>query len=456
MTPLITFFHWRAKQHWAHGHQHYVLVSTLAVALLGGLAAHAQPAASSPGIAAAPSTQTVITEYSPPPALAAKAEAYRSALHTHFFAGTLYACVVLLLILFCRLAPQYRNRAERASSRRFVQALIFTPLLLLTVSLLSLPTSIWDQRLELNFGRSVQHWASWWSDWLTNQIILLIVGTLVVWILYAVIRRSPGRWWFYFWLASIPIIALLFFLQPLIIDPLFFQFKPLAANHPQLVDQVEQVVHHGGMDIPPARIFEMNASTKTTELNAYVAGFGASKRAVMWDTLLTKATPQEALFVFGHEMGHYVLLHVPQLIAAISLILLALFYISYHLVHWVLAHWGDRWNIRSIDDWASLPLLLLLLTVLSFLATPVLNAISRHYEHEADRYGIEVIHGIVPDANQVAARYFEKSGEINLNEGHPSTWVKIWFYDHPTRPERVHFVATYAPWSQQEKGKYVR
>jgi len=66
-----------------------------------------------------------------------------------------------------------------------------------------------------------------------------------------------------------------------------------------------------------------------------------------------------------------------------------------------------------------------------------------------------VIHGIVPDANQVAARYFEKSGEINLNEGHPSTWVKIWFYDHPTRPERVHFVATYAPWSQQEKSKYV-
>jgi hypothetical protein len=121
------------------------------------------------------------------------------------------------------------------------------------------------------------------------------VGTLVVWILYGVIRRSPRRWWFYFWLASIPIISILLFLQPLIIDPLFFKFKPLAGSHPDLVLQVEQVVHHGGMDIPRQRMFEMNASTKTTEMNAYVAGFGTSKRAVMWDTILAKATPQEAL-----------------------------------------------------------------------------------------------------------------------------------------------------------------
>ena len=312
------------------------------------------------------------------------------------------------------------------------------------------------QSIELNFGRSVQRWGSWFSDWITSQIILLIVGTLVVWILYGVIRRSPRRWWFYFWLASIPIISILLFLQPLIIDPLFFKFKPLAGSHPDLVLEVEQVVHHGGMDIPRERMFEMNASTKTTEMNAYVAGFGASKRAVMWDTILTRATPQEALFVFGHEMGHYVLLHIPQLIGWISLLLLVLFYISYRLVGRILASWGTKWQIRSVDDWASLPLLLLLLSALSLLATPVLNAITRHYEHEADRYGIEVIHGIVPNANQVAAHYFEKSGEINLNDPGPSEWVKIWFYDHPTRPERVHFVATYDPWSQGEKGKYVR
>ncbi len=434
-----------------------LVIGIFAVLLLAGVGAPAQTAPSSPdAAAAAPSTgEPVITDFSPPPDIAAKATAYRDMLHTHFFVETFYGCLVLVLLLAWRIAPKFRDWAERASSRRFVQVIIFAPLLLLTVSILGLPTTLWDQMLELKFGRSVQPWVSWWSDWFTNQILLLIVGTLVVWILYAVIRRSPRRWWFYFWLASIPLIALTFFLQPLIIDPLFFKFKPLSDKHPELVLQVEQVVHHGGMDIPPDRMFEMNASNKTTEMNAYVSGFGGSKRAVMWDTILAKATPQEALFVFGHEMGHYVLLHIPQLIAILSLVLLVMLYISYHLAGWMLDRWGNAWRIHSLDDWASLPVLLLLLSVLSFLATPVINAISRHYEHEADRYGIEVIHGIVPNANQVAAHYFEKSGEINLNDPAPSEWVKFWFYDHPTRPERVHFVATYDPWSQGEKGKYV-
>jgi Zn-dependent protease with chaperone function len=431
------------------------LLIALPLLLWSALPAQTQPESASSTASSMSQTESVITEFSPPPDIAAKATAYRNALHEHFFVETLYGVVVLLFVLYRRLAPRYRDWAEHASRHRFVQVLIFGPLLLVTLAILNLPTSIWDQLLELQFGRSVQKWGSWWSDWFTDQILLLIVGTIFIWILYAVIRRSPRRWWLYFWLASVPLIALIFLVQPLIIDPLFFKFKPLAQNHPDLVVQVEQVVHHGGMDIPPERMFEMNASTKTTELNAYVAGWGASKRAVMWDTTLTKATPEEALFVFGHEMGHYVLLHIPQLIGLFSLVLLAMFYISYRLTGGMLARWGQRWSIRGIDDWASLPFLLLLLSVLTFLVTPVVNAITRHYEHEADQYGIEVIHGIVPNSNQVAAHYFEKSGEINLNDPAPSEWVKIWFYDHPTRPERVHFVATYDPWSQGEKGKFV-
>lgn len=99
---------------------------------------------------------------------------------------------------------------------------------------------------------------------------------------------------------------------------------------------------------------------------------------------------------------------------------------------------------------------MLVITALAFLATPAFNAVSRHFEHEADRYGLEVIHGIVPDPNQVAAHYFEKSGEMNLADPDPSTWDKIWFFDHPTRPERVHFVATYNPWQEGESPVYVK
>jgi len=397
----------------------------------------------------------VVTEYAPPQEKYQKAVAYSAQRYRHYFVNEFYGWLVLLLVLRWQVATKYRDWAERASSRRFVQVIIYAPLLLLTVAVLGLPSDLWDESLQRRFGLSVQGWGSWFKDWTTNQIVMLVVGTVLVWILYGVIRRSTRRWWFYFWLASIPVLLVLFFLQPVVIDPLFFKFTPLQSSHPDLVAAMEQVVHHGGMQIPPERMFEMNASSKMTGLNAYVTGFGSSKRAVVWDNTIAKATVPETLFVFGHEMGHYVLLHIPKEIAIDASILLFLLYLGYRLSNWALARWGQLWGIRNVKDWASLPFLLLVITVLAFFATPAFNTVSRYFEHEADRYGLEVIHGIVPDQGQVAAHYFEKSGEINLADPNPSAFIEFWMFDHPTRPERVQFVATYDPWSHGETPRYV-
>jgi len=302
----------------------------------------------------------------------------------------------------------------------------------------------------------VQSWAAWTRDWILNQVIMIIVATLLVGVFYFVVRRSPRRWWFYFWLASLPILLALFFLQPIVIDPMFFKFTPLASVQPVLLSEMQKVVHHGGMDIPPDRMFVMNASSKTTGSNAYVTGFGASKRLVIWDNTIANATLPQVLFVSGHEMGHYVLHHIPKEIAIDATILLFLLYLGYRLANGMLARWGTQWGIRDLQDLASLPLLLFVITLLAFLATPLFNGVSRHFEHEADRYGLEVIHGIVDNPNQIAAQYFEKSGEKNLADPDPNTFIKIWFFDHPTRPERVHFVATYNPWSKGEQPEYVK
>jgi STE24 endopeptidase len=210
------------------------------------------------------------------------------------------------------------------------------------------------------------------------------------------------------------------------------------------------------MEIPDDRMFVMNASSKTTQLNAYVTGFGTSKRVVVYDNTIAKATVPETLFVFGHEMGHYVLHHIPKEIAIDAAILLFILYLSYRLSNGMLARWGTQWGIRDLQDWASLPALLFVITLLAFLATPLFNGVSRHFEHEADRYGLEVTHGIVSNPNQVAAHYFQKSGEKNLSDPDPNTFIKIWFFDHPTRPERVHFVATYDPWSEGRTPEYVK
>ena len=414
----------------------------------------ATAAASSTADAA--TTSTPIVEYAPPPAEYARAKAYSNTRYRHFFINALYGFLLLLVVLRWRLAPAFRNLAERVSTRRGLQLIVFAPLFLLTLAVLGIPSDIWDQSLARAYGLSVQGWGPWLRDWIVNQAVTLIVGTLLVAILYAVIRRSPRRWWFYFWLASIPVLLALFFLQPIVIDPLFYTFKPLQTEQPVLLSEMQKVVHRGGMEIPADRMFVMNASSKQTGQNAYVTGFGASKRVVVWDNTIAKATIPETLFVFGHEMGHYVLLHIPKEISIDAAILLFLLYVGYRLANGMLARWGAQWGIRDLRDWASLPVLLFVITALAFLATPVFNAVSRHFEHEADRYGLEVIHGIVPNPNQVAAHYFEKSGETNLSDPDPSTFIKVWFYDHPTRPERVHFVATYDPWSKGKTPKYVK
>ena len=402
------------------------------------------------------SPENGMLEYRPPPAEYARAKAYSNARYRHFFINNLYAFLVLLALLRWRIAPWLRNLAERVSARRPVQLLIFAPAILLMIGVLGLPSDIWDHRLERGFGLSAQTWASWSSDWITNQVVTLIVGTLLVGLLYAVIRHSPRRWWFYFWLSSIPLFLAAFFLKPLVVDPLFYTFRPLAGAHPALVHEIQKVTLRGRIEIPAERMFIMNASSKTTEMDAYVTGFGASKRVVVWDTMIWRATLPETLFVFGHEMGHYVLLHIPKEIACDDAIVLVLLFLGYRLMLSLLARWKTQWGIRDLGDWASFPMLFLLISLLAFLATPAFNAVSRHFEHEADRYGLEVIHGIVPDANQVAVGYFEKSGEVNLSDPDPNWFIKTWFYDHPTRPERVHFAATYNPWAQGKEPRYVK
>ncbi len=223
------------------------------------------------------------------------------------FASEFYAFLILAAIIASGLSAKFRDWAEAASQRRFVQALIFIPLLLLTNDLLYLPANIYGQHLERKFDQSIQSWPSWLWDWTKSEMILLVCAVPLGLLLYAVIRRSPRRWWLYFWLATLPIIVTVMYLEPMIIEPLFYQFEPLSATHPALVGQLENLVARGGLAIPPDRMFEMKASEKLNSLNAYVSGFGGSKRVVVWDTTLQKLTTPEILFVFGHEMGHYVL-----------------------------------------------------------------------------------------------------------------------------------------------------
>jgi STE24 endopeptidase len=384
--------------------------------------------------------------YSLPPDKLQRAVEFAHSAYTLHFASEIWAIVILAAIVAVGLSAKFRNWAEAASPRRFIQALVFIPLLLVTNDLLYLPANIYGQHLELKFDQSIQSWPSWFWDWTKTELIALVCAVPLAWLLFAVIRRSPRRWWLYFWLATLPIIVTVMYLEPMVIEPMFYRFEPLQSTQPALVHQLEALVARGGLAIPPDRMFEMKASEKLNSLNAYVSGFGGSKRVVVWDTTLQKLTTPEILFVFGHEMGHYVLNHIRNSLFWLALLLLVLLFLGSHLVRWIIAHRGSQWQIRDTTDWAALPLMLLIVAILSPLSEPVVNGYSRWQEHQADVYGLEITHGIVPDSATVAAHSFQVMGEIGLDEPNPNHFIEFWLFSHPSTSDRLTFAETYNPW----------
>ena len=399
---------------------------------------------------------TRITKYTLPPERERQARTLAKVRLRSRLVELVYGFVVLLVVLWWKLAAKYRDVAEKASGKRFVQVLIFAPLIALTMDVMQLPTGIYDNWLDRAYGLSVQGWASWFWDWTKGELLSVIGTIIVVWILYAVIRKSPGRWWFYFWLATLPLILALIFIQPLVIDPMFHKFEPLQVKDPGLTAELEKMVHRAGENIPPERMYWMGAGEKTTELNAYVTGFGASKRIVVWDTTIAKMNTPQIVFVAGHEMGHYVLKHIPKGIAFAFAGLFVTFFLGYRLIGWVLARWGVVWGIREVGDLASFPALLLVVGILSFVGQPIGNTFSRYIEHQADQYGLEVTHGLTPDSGQVAAQSFNILGDVDLSDPEPKRWVVDMFYDHPAIPDRIQFCLHYDPWGEGKTGEFVK
>ncbi len=369
---------------------------------------------------------------------------------------TAWEMLQLLLLLRLGIATKMQGVAVKASGNRWGQGAVFVFLLLLVTSVLNLPLQIYGHHISLVYGQSVQHWGSWLGDHAKSFGLTYVVGLPLVMLLFQVMKKSPQRWWLWFWMPSMGFVVIGVFIAPIFIDPLFNQFEPLTQSNPALVEQLEKVVARGGIEIPAERMFLMKASAKYTGLNAYVTGFGASKRVVVWDTSVAKATPEEISFIFGHEMGHYVLNHIYRGMAFTAVVMLVLFWLGYRGVQLLLERYGAAWGIVEQRDWGALVVLLLVIAVFSFLSDPVTNGYSRSLEHAADVYGQEAMHGIVDDPQAIAVQSFQLLGEASLEDPYPNGFVEFWMFDHPSTSRRLAFAAGYDPWVAGEHPKYFK
>lgn len=429
--------------------------SILFAVLLLFNSAHAQNAPNNGNQHTAAATGTSVAYTLPPDKLRQSEALYKLDMKFAIF-GTLYSWLILWIVLRWGIAARYRDWAQKVSCYRIVQALIFVPLLLITLGIASLPLSVYGHHVSLQYGLSVQNWSSWFADYGKGRLINIGIYIVVLWLLQSFVRWSARRWWFYFWLAIVPVIIFFVFVTPIFIDPLFNKFEPLENQHPQLVEEIEKVTQRGGLIIPRSRMYEMKASEKVTTLNAYVTGFGASKRVVVWDTTIQKMTTAETLLVFGHEMGHYVLHHIVYGLVMSCFGLLIALYLIFRFSLRLWERMGERWHIRALHDWAAMPMFLLLGGMLFFLGQPISNGVSRYIEHQADVYGLEVTHGIIPNQKETAAHSYQVLGELSLDYPYPSRMAVFWYWTHPPISDRVRFAQEYDPWSKGESPRYVK
>ncbi len=374
-----------------------------------------------------------------------KLAAARALAHTQVlakFGGTLFTAFVLWLLIRGRAGARLRHAVRRLAGPPWLQGLVAIPPWLLVLALCGLPGALLLHRASLRFGLSVQGWPGWWADWAKSTLLLLGVGTFVLTIVYALMRHSRRHWWVWFWLLSLPLEVLAVFATPLLVDPLFNHFDHLQSYDPALATRLKEVADRGGLHIPPRRMYVMQASAKYTAPNAYVTGFGSSKRIVVWDTAIRQLPPDEILFVYGHEQGHYVLHHIWKGLLFAAALTFVLFWAAYRAVLWIVHHRGRALHIVAVDDWASLGVLLLIAVLLAFLSEPAANAFSRMEEHEADVYGQQVIAGLVASPRQTATADFQRLGELWLEDLAPNPLVVFWTYSHPPVGERKRFAAT--------------
>lgn len=364
--------------------------------------------------------------------------------------GPLIGAFLLLLLLFTGLSARFRDIAHALGHRLYVRVLVYFALFMTAVTVLGLPLAWYEEyALEHQYGLSTQSLGGWFGDALKSLVLTVVAFGVfpVVWLGWRVLRARPRGWWWRLGLGTAPLIAFFTILQPLVFDPLFNKFEPLRDEG--LRTEILALADRAG--VPARHVFQVDMSRRTKKINAYVSGFGGSQRIVLWDTTLESMKHDEILVVMGHEMGHYVLGHVWKSVALMALGAFVAFWIAERLLAWMLAAFGKRWGVDGPGDLAAMPALVLAFSLVSAVAQPGMNALSRAVEHESDVYTLELTRD-----NDAAARAFLKLAQDNRANPEPARWVEFLFYGHPPLGERIRFALDYKPWERGEPNAFYR
>ncbi len=340
----------------------------------------------------------------------------------------LYGVVVALLLLNLRWSAAMRDLAERFTRFRGLQTFLYWVEYLVLTTLLTAPIAIYEGYIrEHQYGLANQTFGPWLGEQFKGLAVSAVLGGVLIVVLFAIVRKLPRSWWI--WGAVVTMLFVVFsvMIGPVYIQPLFNKIAPL--NDPKITQPILSMARAN--NISARDVYEMDASKQTTRMSANVSGFGSTMRITLNDNLLRRGSPGEIQAVMGHEMGHYVMNHIPKTLMFMLIVAVCFFAFLNWSINFCLARWGEKWRIRSIGDPAVLPLVVLLASIFFFILTPITNTQTRTEEIEADMFGLNAARQ--PDGMARAALHLGEYRKMR-----PGPIEEFVFFDHPSGYNRIH------------------
>jgi STE24 endopeptidase len=296
--------------------------------------------------------------------------------------------------------------------------------------LVELPIALYQTFvIEQRFGFNKMTLKLWMTDLVKSTILGAAIGLPIAALILWLMGATGGLWWLWAWAAWMGINLLLLVVYPTLIAPMFNKFKPLDDE--SLKARVTELMRRCGFEAKG--LFVMDGSKRSAHANAYFTGFGAAKRVVFYDTLLSKLSPGEVDAVLAHELGHFKHKHIIKRIVGMFAISLGGFALLGWLSTqaWFYTGLGVRPNLTGPNDALALLLFMLALPVFTFFVSPLFTLLSRKHEFEADAYAVQQTSG--KDLSTALLKLYEDNASTLTPD---SVYVKF-YYSHPPASERL-------------------
>lgn len=374
-----------------------------------------------------------------PPAARARSDSYFEGGYWLILWDFLAGAAISLLLLNRRWSARMRQLAERITRFSFLQTMLYWAQYLVLTYVLAFPLAAYEGFFrEHQYGLATLSFGAWLGDEAKGLLVTVLLGGVAVALLFAIVRRLTRTWWIWGAVAAVAFVVVGVLIGPVFLQPLFN--TPKKLDDARITAPILSLARANG--IPVRDLYEIDASKQTNRMSANVSGFANTMRITLNDNLVRRGAPEEIQAVMGHEMGHYVLNHIPKMIMFLLIVVVTMFALLRWSLDRALARWGDAWQVRGVGDPAVLPLVMLVASLFFFVLTPVMNTFIRVQEHEADLYGVNASRQ--PDGFALAAIHLAEYRKMN-----PTPLEECLFYDHPSGSNRIHRAMEWKAENQQ-------